>query len=75
MPVFMAWPLAATSTQCASLVELLNTQRLLNLKLHDRLQTLETALRQLNKGKGLGFMVKGRYIVLDTRILQQVWYT
>jgi hypothetical protein len=58
-PFAMAWPLAATSTQCSKLLEDLNQKRMADLSEHERLYALETALRQLNNGKGLGFIVLG----------------
>lgn len=66
-----AWPLAQTSTACSDLMDYLNAQRTQNLNLHERLSALETALRQHNKGKGLGFVVGG--IVVDVRLLSQAF--
>lgn len=67
----IAWPLAQTSTACSDLMDYLNIQRTQNLNLHERLSALETALRQHNKGKGLGFVVGG--IVVDVRLLSQAF--
>ena len=71
VPFAIGWPLASTSTQCKKLMEHLNTKRLNNLSEHGRLYALETALRQLNDGKGMGFLVFG--VVVDTRLLSQVF--
>lgn len=68
-PMLIALPLADTSTKCAELMDHLNMQRTLNLNLHDRLSVLETALRQSNKGKGLGFVVAN--MVIDSRMIAQ----
>eukprot|EP01043_Picozoa_sp_COSAG02_P065530 COSAG02_NODE_9922_length_2074_cov_1.895190_2_plen_188_part_00 len=68
-PLLIAWPLANTSTQSANLMDHLNMQRTLDLNLHDRLSVLETALRQSNKGRGLGFVVAS--VVVDSRMLSQ----
>ena len=57
VPLMVAWPLAAVSTKCHKLLNLLNTMRLKDLSQHVRLRALETAMRQLNNNKGLGFMV------------------
>ena len=70
MPVAAAWTIAGTSTQCAHLMDQLNKQRMMNLRSHERLTALETALRQQNNGKGLGFTVQG--ILLDHRMLSQI---
>lgn len=49
----------------------LNKQRVDDLQSHEAVASLETALRQLNKGKGFGFLVFGT--VVDKRVLQQLF--
>ena len=58
VPLAVAWPLAAVSSDCSKLLNLLNKMRLRDLSQHARLRALETAMRQLNNNRGLGFMVK-----------------
>ena len=46
VPLAVAWPLAGTSTACEYLLDALNRKRLEDLGHHDRVEALETALRE-----------------------------
>ena len=71
VPLAVAWPLAGTSTACEYLLDALNRKRLEDLGHHDRVEALETALRQLNRGKGLGFTLFGT--VISHHVLKQLF--
>lgn len=76
IPFAVALPLASTSTRCDELMETLNLKRVRNLEddswnpdIECRMLALETALRQMNHSRGLGFTVTGT--VIDKKMLYQ----
>ena len=71
VPLAVAWPLAGTTSRCEYLLDALNRKRLEDLAYHERVEALEVALRQLNRGKGLGFMLGG--IVISHHVIKQLF--
>jgi len=63
VPLYMSTSVANVSTSCDDVLEQLITIRKTDLGTHSQLQSLETALRYLSGGDGLGFMLFG--VVLD----------
>ena len=78
IPFCITAPLAATSTKCDELLEMLNLKRVRGIEARawdadteSRLHSLERALRKMNKGRGLGFTVTGT--VIDKKLLHQTF--
>ena len=60
VPLILAYDVAHTSHRCDTLMEQLNTVRIASgEKHHTRLEWLELALKNLNRGQGLGFTIGG----------------
>ena len=56
LPLLVVLPLARTSSGCDDLLDELNAKALRHLDCHDRLDAVETRLRQRNSGQGMGLM-------------------
>ena len=69
IPVLLAADIAATSSRCDLLSDSLNAVAISHgPECHLRLDYLETRLRRMNRGQGLGFRVFG--VVVDRRLLK-----
>jgi hypothetical protein len=71
-PLKLASGTALVSSNCDILMENLNRVRLndLNLQQHQRVSVLETALKNVNNGQGIGFKVLG--LVVNKQKLRQM---
>ena len=72
MPLVMSSAVAAVSTSCDDLASMINERRIEDLDVGPRLFQLEIALKNLNNGQGLGFVV-GENNVLDKRKLRTLY--
>ena len=72
MPLVMSSAVAAVSTSCDDLSSMINERRIEDLDMGPRLFQLELALKNLNHGQGLGFVV-GENNVLDKKKLRNLY--
>ena len=72
MPLVMSSAVAAVSTSCDDLSSMINERRIEDLDMGPRLFQLELALKNLNNGQGLGFVV-GDNSVLDKKKLRALY--
>ena len=72
MPLLMSSAVAAVSTSCDDLSSMINERRIEDLDMGPRLFQLELALKNLNNGQGLGFVV-GDNSVLDKKKLRALY--
>jgi hypothetical protein len=71
MPFGFATTVTDTATTCDTLRERLNTKRADDLSNHPELIALETYMKELNRGQGLGFTVFG--IVIDVTMVNKIY--